>query len=256
MNGRGTDLADWLRQQLAIAVARGFVVGLSGGLDSAVVARLCQMAAPGKVVGLLMPCHSDPHDEADARLVADHFDIPTLRIDLASAYDRLLGDLGTAFMGLPLDQAPLSPPGANDPRAKQPLANVKPRLRMTTLYYVANTLNYIVAGTGNRSELTIGYFTKYGDGGADVLPLGMLLKSEVRTLARALEIPAPIIEKTPSAGLWLGQTDEEDMGFTYGDLEKYLTNGPDAVSPALAMRIERLVRASDHKRALAPTPEL
>ncbi len=256
MNGRGTDIAEWLRQQLAIAVARGFVVGLSGGLDSAVVARLCQMAAPGKVVGVLMPCHSDARDEADARLVATQFDIPTVRIDLASAYDRLLADLGSAFMSLPMDQAPLSPPGASDPKARLPLANVKPRLRMTTLYFVANSLNYLVAGTGNRSELTIGYFTKYGDGAADVLPLGALLKSDVQALARALDIPAAIIEKTPSAGLWLGQTDEDDMGFTYGDLQKYLTNGPDAVSPALAMRIERLVRASDHKRALAPIPEL
>ena len=89
---------------------------------------------------------------------------------------------------------------------------MKPRLRMTTLYFVANSLNYLVAGTGNRSELTIGYFTKYGDGGADVLPIGTLLKSEVQALARALEIPAPIIEKPPSAGLWLGQTDEARHG--------------------------------------------
>jgi NAD+ synthase len=256
MAAPGTNIAGWLREQLTIAGARGFVVGLSGGLDSAVVAGLCRLASPGKVVGVLMPCHSDARDEADARLIVNQFGIPTVRIDLAPAYDYLLGDLKTAFMNLPADQAPLPPSGGPDPRARLPLANVKPRLRMTTLYFVANSLNYLVAGTGNRSELTIGYFTKYGDGGADVLPLGSLLKSEVRALARALEIPPPIIEKTPSAGLWLGQTDEEDMGFTYSDLEKYLTDGPDAVSPALAMRIERLVRASDHKRALAPIPEL
>jgi NAD+ synthase len=82
-----------------------------------------------------------------------------------------------------------------------------------------------------------------------------LLKSEVRALARALDVPAAIIDKPPSAGLWIGQTDEEEMGFTYADLESYLTSGPEAVSPALAMRIERLVRASEHKRALAPMPE-
>jgi NAD+ synthase len=255
MTARGNDLAEWLRQHLTLAGAHGFVVGLSGGLDSAVVARLCQMAAPGKVVGVLMPCHSDARDEADARLVADHFDIPTIRIDLAPAYDRLLADLRMAFMSLPPDQAP-SRSEASDTQVKLPLVNVKPRLRMTTLYFVANSLNKLVAGTGNRSELTIGYFTKYGDGGADVLPIGSLLKSEVQSLARALEIPAPILEKPPSAGLFLGQTDEADMGFSYGDLENYLTNGPDAVSPALAMRIERLVRATDHKRALAPTPDL
>ncbi len=125
---------------------------------------------------------------------------------------------------------------------------------MTTLYYVANSLNYLVAGTGNRSELTIGYFTKYGDGGVDILPIGRLLKSEVQELARELDVPEPIITKAPSAGLWLGQTDEHEMGFTYADLEQYLKHGPDAVAPALAMRIERLVRASEHKRALAPAP--
>jgi NAD+ synthase len=255
MSRRANEIAEWLRRQAAAAAARGFVVGLSGGIDSAVVARLCQLALPGKVVGVLMPCHSDPGDEADARLVSDRFDIPAIRIDLAPAYDHLLGDFKTAFMNLPPDQAPLAP-DASQPGAGGALANVKPRLRMATLYFVANSLNYLVTGTGNRSELTIGYFTKYGDGGADVLPLGALLKSEVRALARELEVPEPIIEKAPSAGLVPGRTDEDEMGFTYSDLENYLINGPDAVSPSLAMRIERLVRASDHKRALAPIPDL
>ena len=112
-----------------------------------------------------------------------------------------------------------------------PLANVKPRLRMTTLYFVANSLNYLVAGTGNRSELTIGYFTKYGDGGVDLLPLGRLLKSEVRELARSSRCRSSIIDKPPSAGLWSGQTDEDEMGFSYGDLERYLTNGPETGRP-------------------------
>jgi NAD+ synthase len=142
----------------------------------------------------------------------------------------------------------------DDIKARVPMANVKPRMRMATLYYVANTLNYMVAGTGNRSELSIGYFTKYGDGGVDLLPIGELLKSEVRAMARELGVPEPVIEKAPSAGLWLGQTDEAEMGFTYAELENYLTKGPQTVSPALAMRIERLIRASEHKRSLAPTP--
>src|SRR6185369_6674237 len=119
------------------------------------------------------------------------------------------------------------------------LSNVKPRLRMAALYFVANSLNYLVAGTGNRSELTIGYFTKHGDGGVDILPIAGLLKSEVLAMARELGVPAEIVDKAPSAGLWQGQTDEAEMGFSYADLERYLSDGPDTVAPALAMRIER-----------------
>jgi len=141
-----------------------------------------------------------------------------------------------------------------DIKQQLPEANMKPRLRMATLYFLANSLNYLVAGTGNRSELTLGYFTKYGDGGVDLLPIGDLLKSDVRTAARELGVPDEIVEKAPSAGLWLGQTDEAEMGFSYEVLENHLTNGPAAVSPALAMRIERLIRQSEHKRSLPPAP--
>jgi NAD+ synthase len=247
-------IVEWLRQRLGHSAARGFVFGLSGGIDSAVVARLCQMAAPGNVLGVLMPCHSDPRDEADATLVAEHFKIPTIRVDLAPAYDPFTGMLSQAVEMIPKEQFPDAAHAAQDLKAKLPLANVKPRMRMATLYYVANTLNYIVVGTGNRSELTIGYFTKYGDGGVDLLPIGDLLKSEVRAAARELDVPSAVIDKAPSAGLWLGQTDEAEMGFTYAELENYLTKGPQTVSPALAMRIERLIRGSEHKRTLAPAP--
>ncbi len=252
---RAKDIAEWMQHRVTLAGARGFVAGLSGGIDSAVVARLCQMAAPGHVVGVLMPCHSDPRDESDARLVADHFGIPAIRIDLAPAYDRLVEDLQAALSQLPEGHAPVPPGQATDIKARVPLANVKPRMRMATLYFIANSLNYLVAGTGNRSELTIGYFTKHGDGGVDVLPIGSLLKSEVRTLAKQLGVPEAIIEKPPSAGLWLGQTDEDEMGFTYADLEKYLEQGPETVAPALALRIERLMRSSEHKRSIAPAPD-
>jgi NAD+ synthase len=255
MSNRVDELSGWLRQRVTAAGARGLAVGLSGGIDSAVVIRLCQIATPGQVVGVVMPCHSDPRDEADARLVADHYAIPTVRVDLEYAYDQLVSDLRTAVAHLPVEQLPADGLGADDPRARMPLANVKPRLRMTTLYFVANSLNYLVAGTGNRSEVTIGYFTKYGDGGVDLLPIARLLKREVRELARELDVPAPIIDKAPTAGLWPGQTDEGEMGFTYAELENYLTAGPQAVAPALALRIERLVRASEHKRALAAMPE-
>ncbi|HVL67720.1 MAG TPA: NAD(+) synthase [Vicinamibacterales bacterium] len=255
MHTRARDIADWMKARVTAAGSRGIVVGLSGGIDSAVVVGLAAAAMPGRVVGVMMPCHSDPQDEHDARVAADHFRVPAIRIDLAPAYDRLLADLGQALAQLPGGQAPALSTDEVDPKQKLPIANVKPRLRMASLYFVANTLDYLVAGTGNRSELTIGYFTKYGDGGVDMLPIGRLLKSEVRAIARELGVPAAIIEKPPSAGLWAGQTDEGEMGFTYADLENYLTRGPAAVPPAVALRIERLARASEHKRALPPMPE-
>ncbi len=241
-----------MRECLTEAGAKGLVVGLSGGIDSAVVVRLAQLAAPDAVVGVLMPCHSDAADERDAALVASHFSVPTVRVDLAPAYDRLTADVKAALDALPQTMRRDHP--HDDPRSRVPMANVKPRLRMTTLYFIANSLNYLVAGTGNRSELSIGYFTKYGDGGVDVLPLANLVKSEVRALARELNVPKAIIDRTPTAGLWLGQTDESEMGFTYDELERYLNDGAEHVAPALAMRIERLVRASEHKRQLPPSP--
>jgi len=242
-----------MRRQLASTGARGYVVGLSGGLDSAVVARLAQLAAPGNVVAAILPAHSDPQDEQDAEMLAAHFSMTTVRVDLSQAYDATLAAAQAALQALPGETRGLKPV---DPiRGRLPLANVKPRLRMTTLYFLANSLDYLVAGTGNRSELAIGYFTKHGDGGSDLLPIGHLVKSEVRALARELSLPSAIIERTPSAGLWIGQADEEEMGFTYAELERYLEDGPQGVSPALAMKIERLIRSSEHKRVLPPIPE-
>ncbi len=244
-------IVEWLRMQVTAAAARGLVVGLSGGVDSAVVARLCQLAMPGRTLGVIMPCTSDPQDETDARLVADHFDVPVVKIELDATYEALVNEARAALEQVPEDLVP--PEDASAQRVA--LANIRPRLRMSTLYFLANSLTYLVAGTGNRSELTIGYFTKHGDGGADVLPIGHLLKAQVSTLARNLGVPQSIIEKTPTAGLWLGQTDEAEMGFTYADLEAYLADGPEGVSPALALRLERMIRATEHKRSLPPIPE-
>ncbi|MFN3966799.1 MAG: NAD(+) synthase, partial [Endomicrobiia bacterium] len=120
--------------------------------------------------------------------------------------------------------------------------NLKPRLRMLVLYYFANKLNYLVAGTGNKSEIMMGYFTKYGDGGVDILPIGDLLKKDVIQLARKLEIPERIINKKPSAGLWPGQTDEEEMGITYKKLDKILE------SKSKNSKIENIIKKTEHKR--------
>jgi len=240
-------MAEWLRARVHDAGARGIVLGLSGGIDSAVVARVAQMAFPDGVMTVIMPADSDPQDAADAQLVAETFDLPVMTIDLARPLEALLVQTQQAIGTWPPGSAP-----DDEKLAKMAQANLKPRLRMTTLYYVANRLNYIVAGTGNRTEIAIGYYTKYGDGGVDVLPLGSLVKSDVRALARELGVPARVIEKPPSAGLWAGQTDEGEMGFTYAELEDYLLRGPDAVAPATVMKIERLARASEHKRHLPP----
>ncbi len=247
---RADSIVAWLRERLTVSATRGFVVGLSGGIDSAVVARLCQMAMPMRTLGVMLPCYSHPQDEQDARLVASAFDIPTVLVDLSPAFDALNESLGGALRGVPrhVDVA--------DIKQQLPESNVKPRLRMTALYFFANSLNYLVAGTGNRSEITLGYYTKYGDGGVDLLPIGHLLKSEVRSLAAEIGVPRPIIEKPPTAGLWMGQTDEAEMGFSYADLERYLEQGPSAVTDTVATRIEALRRTSEHKRALPPMPTL
>ena len=246
MSDRGERIARWLRERATAAGARGFVFGLSGGIDSAVVARLCQIAAPHRVLGVLLPCYSHPQDEEDARLVASTFSIPIVRVDLDATFDALTESLQSAIKGLPKEVESL------DIKQQMPEANVKPRLRMSALYFIANSLNYLVVGTGNRSELTLGYFTKYGDGGVDLLPIGGLLKSEVRALGREVGVPDRVIDKPPTAGLWVGQTDEAEMGFSYEVLEAYVTKGPSAVDKAVAERIEQLRKVSDHKRALPP----
>jgi NAD+ synthase len=246
MSVRAEKIVSWLRERGASAGTRGFVFGLSGGVDSAVVARLCQIAAPSRVLGVLLPCYSHPQDEEDARLVATTFGMPVARVDLGTTFDALTETLHHAIKGLPTHVNTI------DIKQQMPEANVKPRLRMVSLYFLANSLNYLVAGTGNRSEIALGYYTKYGDGGVDLLPIGALLKSEVRGLARELGVPARVIEKAPTAGLWVGQTDEDEMGFTYDTLERYLKDGRGAVAHAVADRIERLRAASDHKRELPP----
>ncbi len=243
-------LVSWLREQAAQAGAVGAVVGLSGGIDSAVTAALCRRAFPGAVLGVVMPCHSDPQDAQDALLVARHFDIPVRTVVLDAAYDALMRAFGATEEGGPLSGTAAE---ASEPAVRLARANLKPRLRMATLYYFANLLRYLVVGTGNRSELYAGYFTKYGDGGVDVLPLGNLVKGEVRELARHLGVPEPIIVKPPSAGLWSGQTDEGEMGLTYEVLDRFILTGdapPEARAHILAMH-----QQSAHKRALPPIPE-
>lgn len=229
-------ISEWIRQKVKEAGAEGLVVGISGGVDSSVVASLAKKAVGEKVLGVIIPCHSEPLDERYAWLVAEKLKIKTEHVVLDSLYDRFLE---------------LLPPGK-----KLALANLKARLRMATLYCFANNLNYLVAGTGNKSEVSVGYFTKYGDGGCDILPVGDLLKTEVRKLARVLDVPEEIINRVPSAGLWGGQTDEEEMGLRYEDLDEILSAieaGKTSLAPKeVVARVKRLIEASQHKRSPVP----
>ncbi len=230
----------WVRDKVLAAGCKGMVVGMSGGLDSSVLAVLCHRAFPENILGVIMPCHSRQEDKAHAQAVASKFSIPTAEVvldDIFTALLRTLPDYKAAHNASHMAQA-----------------NLKVRLRMLTLYYVANQLKYMVAGAGNRSELAVGYFTKYGDGGVDILPLGNLVKGEVRELASFLGIPQSIIDKPPSAGLWEGQTDEGEMGFSYDELDRYLFAGD--ASDKVREKIESMIAANEHKRSLPPIPSL
>lgn len=229
-------ISRWIREQVEGAGAAGILVGLSGGIDSAVVAVLAKRAMGDHVLALLLPCHSIREDERDAVLLADTFVIRWERVDISLVYDTFLQQL---------------PDGGEMCRA-----NLKPRLRMAALYYFANKLNYLVAGTGNKSERLVGYFTKFGDGGVDLLPLGDLTKSRVRKLAQELEIPSQIIERTPSAGLWAGQTDEEEMNIRYEDLDRIIMaveKGEETDLPKAQLSyVKGMIARSRHKRSSPP----
>jgi len=225
-------LVSWIRGKILAAGCKGVVVGMSGGLDSSVLAVLCHRAFPQSMFGVLMPCYSSQEDIEHAQAVASLFSIPVKTVVLDTVFDTLL-------KALPGDRV--------DPAVSRLAeANLKVRLRMLTLYYFANQLNYMVAGSGNRSELSVGYFTKYGDGGVDILPLGNLVKGQVRELGNFLGIPPEIINKPPSAGLWSGQTDEGELGLSYEELDRYLIS--DEASNELRDRIESMIAASEHKR--------
>jgi len=224
------DIVKWLKDRVTEAKCKGVVFGLSGGIDSAVIAALAKRAFPNNSLGIIMPCHSSPIDEEHAKLVAKTLNLNTIKVDLGEAFDNYIQVLN------------------DDGSNKLAISNIKPRLRMTTLYYFAQTNGYLVTGTSNKSELTIGYFTKYGDSGVDILPIADFVKEEIRELARYLKIPDIIINKPPSAGLWENQTDEKEMGLTYNQLDDYIRTGKgnkDAID-----KIEKLYKISEHKRRM------
>ncbi len=243
-------IAQFLRAHAGGPETTGVVVALSGGIDSAVTARLARDALGAeRVLGLLLPDRGYP-----AALLAE-----------TEGYAR---SLGLPARTVPIDAVVAafraSLPELTDRVA---LGNLAARARMTVLYAVARDRRALVAGTGNKSELLLGYFTKYGDGGVDLLPLGDLYKTQERALAAELGLPAAIRERAPTAGFWEGQTDEAELGFSYEDGDRILhgleelrteaeiaeaTGAPPAIVRAVAERVAR----NRHKRRLPPIPKI
>ncbi|MFI3253865.1 MAG: NAD(+) synthase [Eubacteriales bacterium] len=225
----------FIQQQLKNSGAEGIVFGNSGGKDSMLVGILCKKACENTVC-LILPCSSNRNygeDLEDAQTTAKAFHIDSRVIELTSVKEAFLKELG--------DKVTLSPAGMN---------NIAPRLRMTTLYAVGASENRLVAGTGNRSEGHMGYFTKWGDGGYDFNPIADLTATEIFAFLQYLEAPEFIQTKPPSAGLFDGQTDEDEMGVTYAAIDKFLETGEG--NPEDLAIIDRYHQASHHKRKLPP----
>jgi NAD+ synthase len=236
----------FIRHRVDIARAAGAVVGLSGGIDSAVVAALCVRAlGKEKVLGLLMP---EERPEPEALEVVKWLGIRSRTVRIGPLVKALART------------APKRP-------ARNVLGNLKARLRMVLLYMESNRGNRLVVGTGNKSELLVGYFTKHGDGGTDLLPIGDLYKTQVRALAVALGVPERVRALVPTAGLYPGQTDEGELGQSYGKLDSILMGielrldrdriaNQAGVPVSEVDRIAARVRSAVHKRHMPPIPKL
>lgn len=226
------------------AKAKGVVIGLSGGLDSAVTTKLCVEAlGKEKVFCFLLPTENTPkEDTEDALEFAKSLGVKYRIINISEIVKKIASTI-------------------HNKMKKKEMGNIHARTRMIVLYYFANKNNYLVVGSGNKTELLMGYFTKYGDGACDIMPLGDLYKTQVRELAKHLKIPEKIINKTPRAGLWKGQTDESELGIKYEILdqilygmEKGLKNNEIVKSVGVEIsevkRIKNIVNSTKHKRKM------
>jgi NAD+ synthase len=250
--------------------ANGAVLGLSGGIDSACVGFLCKRAlGEEKVLALIMPEKgvTSAEDIKDALDVCKILNINCKIIDISPVVASISGIIRSGY-GICSSEAGNTSSLILDPAfRKTAYANIKPRIRMILSYFYANSMNRIVVGTGNKSEFMVGYFTKYGDGGCDILPIGDLYKTEVLQLAKHLGIPEKIILKKPSAGLWVGQTDEDEMGISYAKLDRILmlleNKIPAEDIPELAgvddkdvEKVMIMVKRSAHKRMMPRIPSV
>jgi len=227
---------EFIRDVIKSACADGLIYGNSGGKDCALVGILCKMACDN-TVGLIMPCGSKRNyetDKTDAEAIAERFAIASRVIDLSNVRNELIHVINGETR-------------LND----SALANIAPRLRMTTLYAIAANENRLVAGTGNRSEVYMGYFTKWGDGACDFNPIADLTVTEIYEFLHHFHVPGFIIGKAPSAGLFDGQTDENEMGVTYRSIDNFLLTG--TVKEYDGAIIEKFHKSTEHKRKMPVT---
>ncbi len=245
------------------ADADGAVIGLSGGVDSSTVAYLAAEALGSeRVYGLVMPSDvTSAESTSDGERVAEELGIDYDVVDVSGVVDAVLDAAPDDGLG---DAAA----DGVEP-ARTAVGNVRVRARAVMNYLVANAENRVVLGTGNRSEAMTGYYTKYGDQAVDCNPIGPLYKGQVRQLATALGVPDRVVEKPPSAEMWLDQTDEAELGLDYDTLDAVLAlhvDGPlstaatvralDDVTAAQVDRVDDLVAGSEHKRHMPPAPAL
>lgn len=228
---------EWIRNLLKNTGAKGIIYGNSGGKDCTLTSALCKRATDN-VLGVIMPCQSSQNygsDREDAIAAGKYFGIEQIQIDLTGAKDALLAAFGDDF----------AKNNAGEYNLRMANININPRLRMIALYALGQARGYLVAGTGNLDEATMGYFTKWGDGAHDFNPIADLTVGEIYEHLRYLGAPSHIIEKAPSAGLYQGQTDEDEMGVSYADIDKYLRGGE--VSDEIADKIEKAKKNAAHK---------
>ncbi len=226
---------EWIKDYVEKTNAKGVVVGNSGGKDSATVLAMATKAlGKDKVLAVSMPCNSISTDYDDAKLVADTFGVKFIKADLSSTYGEIEKSINTAMNGTITKEASI---------------NIKPRLRMTTLYGIAQSLGYLVIGTGNLSEAMVGYTTKWGDSSYDFNPIANFTVSEVLAIGKMLGVPEKILTKAPNDGLG-GQTDEEKMGVKYSQIEEMIEKGE--TDKSAEEIILKKFNLSKHKRESIP----